>query len=272
MILRLGKVSVANGFNSAFWSIRQVLRSLLPLALACVAWTMPALAGRQQRFRVTPQRQALLNTIRYAEGTWTQGKNGYRVLFGGSLFRDLSRHPDKTIRRWPYSSAAAGAYQFLPATWRMAKKALQLRDFRPPSQDQAALYLIQRRKALRLADRGRFTRELAHKLAPEWSSFPTYSGKSYHGQPVRSFISLQRFYNGNLARVRRGQPEWVAAGPPPALTEPLAANNRSTPHPTPTRWIPVATSAACNGKLICLLDHVAHGGAPIQPESVISQS
>lgn len=260
-----------------FWSIQQVLRSLLPLALACVAWTLPVLAGRD--FDITPPRRALLNTIRFAEGTWSQGKNGYKVLFGGSLFHDLSRHPNKTIHRWPYSSAAAGAYQFLPTTWRMAKKALQLRNFQPDSQDQAALYLIQRRKALGLADRGQFTRELAHRLAPEWSSFPTHSGKSYHGQPVRSFLSLQRFYNEDLAaRVRREHPVLVAAGPPPPLSDqPLPAlatkNNHSRRHPTPTRLIPAATSAACD--VICLLDSVAYGGAPIYPEApeaIVSQS
>lgn len=252
-----------------------MLRSLLPLALACVAWTMPAFASLQQRFRVTPQRQALLNTIRYAEGTWKQGENGYRVLFGGSLFRDLRRHPNKVIHRWPYSSAAAGAYQFLPATWRMAKKALQLRDFSPRSQDQAALYLIKRRKALRLADRGIFTRELAAKLAPEWASFPTLANRSYYGQPVRSFQILKPFYDVQLARLRQTMPHGLAAGPPPALPAQLnlaARSQHSGSRPTSARVIPAATSAACNGELICLLDHVAHGVAPIQPGSLVSRS
>ena len=247
-----------------------MLRSLLPLALVCVAWTGPALAELYRHFEVTPERKALLNTIRYAEGTWKQGENGYRVQYGGGLFRDMSRHPNKIIHR-RYSSAAAGAYQFLPTTWRMAKNALRLKDFSRHSQDQAALYLIERRKALGLANRGVFTRELAHRLAPEWASFPKHSGKSYYGQPVRSFSSLQRFYKKNLAQLRDGLPSWVAAGPPPALSQPtaLAAENR----PTPTRWIPVANSAECNGELICLLDHVAHHGwAPSQPERLISQS
>ena len=252
-----------------------MLRSLLPLALACVAWSTPALAVLQQRFQVTPQRQALLNTIRYAEGTWRQGEDGYRVLFGGSLFRDFRRHPNKTIHRWPYSSAAAGAYQFLPGTWRMAKKALQLQDFSPRSQDQAALYLIQRRKALRLADRGVFTRELAAKLAPEWSSFPTLANRSYYGQPVRPFRTLKPFYDVQLARLRQTMPHQLVAGPPPALPPEaiLAARSRqSDAHPTPSRLLPVATAAECNGKLICLLDYVAHGGAPIQPDTLVSRS
>jgi len=236
---------------------------------------MPAIAGPHRHLEVTPERRALLNTIRFAEGTWRQGNAvGYRVQYGGGLFHDLSRHPNQIIRR-RYSSAAAGAYQFLPTTWRMAKKALQLKDFRPESQDQAALYLIRRRKALWLADRGRFTPELAHRLAPEWSSFPKKSGHSYYGQPVRSFSSLQKFYKKNLAEVRRGSPSWFAAGPPPALTDQttaLATSNRPAIHPTPTRLIPVANSADCDGKLMCLLDHVAQGGAPIHPEIMVSQS
>jgi len=73
----------------------------------------------------------------------------------------------------------------------------------------------------------------------------------------------------NLAVVRRGRPSWssslAAVEPPPALPTSLAADNRSTSHPAPDRWIPVATSAGCDGELMCLLDHVARGGAPIQP-------
>ena len=35
-------------------------------------------------FAITPERRALLNTIRYAEGTWANGDDvGYRILFGG---------------------------------------------------------------------------------------------------------------------------------------------------------------------------------------------
>ncbi|MCY4331201.1 MAG: glycoside hydrolase family 104 protein [Cyanobacteria bacterium MAG CAR1_bin_15] len=236
-----------------------------------VTCAMPAVAARKCRhlnFEVTPERRALLNTIRFAEGTWKNGsEDGYRVFYGGTLFQKMSRHPNKVHHR-RYSSRAAGAYQFLPATWRMAQKALRLRDFRPKSQDKAALYLICRREALGLADRGRFTKELAHRLAPEWASFPKHSGRSYYGQPVRSFRSLQNFYRANLAAVRRGSPSSpssVAAGPPPALP---VANNPSTSHPRPDRWIPVATSADCDGELMCLLDHVAGGGAPIQPERI----
>ena len=263
-----------------------MLRSLLPLALACVAWTLPAMArlprcphqcddpqltGSPSRcYKITPQREALLDTIRLAEGTWKQGEDGYRVLFGGELFDNLDHHPEKFISKGRYTSAAAGAYQFLPPTWKIAKEALNLGDFGPDSQDQAAIFLIQRRCALPLADKGKLTPELVAKLAPEWASFPKVNGKSYYGQPVRRFRELERFYYPTLAKNRVGQPPQgqLVAGPPP----PVPPSFASRPVSTPTRWIPVATSASCDGELMCLLDHVAAGGVPIQPGSIISQS
>ena len=157
-------------------------------------------------YAITPERRALLNTIRYAEGTWANGDDiGYRVMFGGGLMPHLERHPDRVIRRSRYASAAAGAYQFMPFTWRMVSQALGLERFGPQVQDQAAIFLIQRRGALALADQGQFTPHLAHKLAPEWASFPTLAGRSYYGQPVKRFHELKRFYEQNLAQLRAAQ-------------------------------------------------------------------
>lgn len=157
-------------------------------------------------YTLTPERRALLNTIRFAEGTWSSGKeDGYRILFGGRTVTSLERHPDKVQYSSGYASAAAGAYQFMPGTWNEASRKLSLKDFGPESQDQAALYLIEKRRALLLADSGKMTPELAARLAPEWASFPTYSGSSYYGQPVRRFTELKRFYEDNLASLKQGQ-------------------------------------------------------------------
>ena len=140
----------------------------------------PPLPTVQPTFAITPERRALLNTIRYAEGTWANGHDvGYRIMFGGSLMPTLERHPDRVIYSSRYASAAAGAYQFMPFTWNMVTQKLGLSRFDPDSQDQGALYLIQRRGALHLADRGEMTEELAAKLSPEWASFPTLAGNSY---------------------------------------------------------------------------------------------
>ena len=104
---------------------------------------MPSVPRMPRVFAITPERRALLNTIRYAEGTWKEGADiGYRVMFGGSLMKTLDRHPDRVNYTSGYASAAAGAYQFMPATWRLAVRALDLVGFGPHAQDQAALYLI----------------------------------------------------------------------------------------------------------------------------------
>jgi lysozyme len=154
-------------------------------------------------FAMTPERRALLNTIRYAEGTWKNGHEiGYRVLFGGSLFHSFDRHPDRVMFSPGYASAAAGAYQFMPPTWDLVSRSMGLVGFHPENQDQGALFLIQRRGALSLADRGELTPQLAARLAPEWASFPTLAGRSYYGQPVKRFDELRAFYQQNLAQLR----------------------------------------------------------------------
>ncbi len=156
---------------------------------------------------ITPERRALLNTIRFAEGTWKNGHDvGYRVMFGGSLMKTLNRHPDRVNYTSGYASAAAGAYQFMPATWRIAVRALDLVGFGPHAQDQAALYLIKKRGAMHLADRGELSPQLAAKLAPEWASFPTLRGYSYYGQPVVKYGRLKRFYEANLQKLRQIHP------------------------------------------------------------------
>ena len=154
-------------------------------------------------FAITPERRALLNTIRYAEGTWAGGDQiGYRIMFGGGLMPSLDRHPDRIVRKSGYASAAAGAYQFMPFTWSLASRTLGLDAFGPEVQDQAAIFLIQRRGALFMADQGLFTPILSAMLAPEWASFPTLAGRSYYNQPVRRFNELKRFYDENLSRLR----------------------------------------------------------------------
>jgi len=154
------------------------------------------------RYELTPERRALLNTIRYAEGTWKDGEDkGYRIIYGGGQFQDLSRHPERVIVK-RYTSAAAGAYQFLPKTWKGVAKELKLSSFEPRHQDQAALHLVERRGALKEIDRKGLTRNSMAKLAPEWASFPTWTGRSAYGQPVKSPQDLASFYSSNLRQLR----------------------------------------------------------------------
>ena len=154
------------------------------------------------RYELTPERRALLNTIRYAEGTWKDGEDkGYRIIYGGGQFQDLSRHPERVVVK-RYTSAAAGAYQFLPKTWKGVAKELRLASFEPRNQDQAALHLVKRRGALGDIDRQGLTKDAMAKLAPEWASFPTKAGRSAYGQPVKSHQELASFYSNNLRQLK----------------------------------------------------------------------
>lgn len=159
-----------------------------------------------EQFRNTPEGQALLATIRMAEGTERNGPDSYRVMFGGGLAPNLSQHPDKVIRRNGYASSAAGAYQFLTPTWQGQARKLGLQGFGPVEQDIAALDLA-RQRALRaglgglseLQTKG-FTPQFAAALAPEWASFPTMEGRSYYGQPVKGFDKLNQTYQATLKK------------------------------------------------------------------------
>ena len=186
------------------WSVGPVSAPIPQVAV------LPPLPEAPRFFAMTPERKALLNTIRYAEGTWKEGHPvGYRVMFGGSYMPSLERHPNRVNYTSGYASAAAGAYQFMPFTWNLVVQTLRLNDVQPPSQDQGALFLIQRRGALPMADRGELSPELAAKLAPEWASFPTLAGNSYYGQPVKRYDELRRFYEDNLAKLRQnGVEQW----------------------------------------------------------------
>lgn len=180
-----------------------VLHNPAEPAAASVQAAQPDQPDRKA-YAITPRRQALLNTIRYAEGTWKQGsREGYHTLYGGGRFASLARHPEIVVVK-RYTSAAAGAYQFLPGTWREASRRLQLASFQPANQDQAALYLVDRRGVLDEIDRSGLTPDAMAVLAKEWASFPTLSGQSAYGQPVKAATDLERFYQANLV-ANRGQ-------------------------------------------------------------------
>jgi lambda family phage tail tape measure protein len=136
--------------------------------------------------------RALLATIQYAEGTL--GPRAYGTHFGGSYTPPGGAHPDRVIRAGGYASAAYGAYQFMPDTWRGVGGG----SMTPARQDAGALQLIRKRGV----DPGQpLTREMIDKLAPEWASFPTIkTGTSYYGQGGKSFSQLQGFYRQQIAK------------------------------------------------------------------------
>ncbi|MCY4331958.1 MAG: glycoside hydrolase family 104 protein [Cyanobacteria bacterium MAG CAR1_bin_15] len=161
--------------------------------------------------------EALLRTIRFAEGTWRGGaEDGYQVIYGGRLISEVlpgadpfSSHPDHVVRKQnALNSSAAGAYQFMGRTWNNAARWLSIEDFSPHRQDQVARWLVRNR----LSDeeeaniaRGILTREALHQLAPEWAALPTRGGGSYYGydQHMKSWDELKAFYDRQLALLKR---------------------------------------------------------------------
>ena len=154
----------------------------------------------------------LKQAISGAEGTILGGKPGYNVMFGGGKFEGFSRHPNRVISSpGGYSSAAAGAYQFMPDTWKGVQKSLGLTDFSPQSQDIGMLKKVRERLMplgglAAISKAGTLTPEIQAALAPEWASFPTQSGKSYYGQPVKKAEQIQRFFQEGMKNVSPAAP------------------------------------------------------------------
>ena len=158
---------------------------------------------------LSPEIRAGLIGIRYAEGTWIEGgdpKKGYNIMFGGGLFDNTKGHPDRVIHSGRYSSAAAGAYQFMPGTWKSVGGGVMT----PERQDWGATRLWLSRLGLPQNQHGvnQLTRllvknkgisqNMAHKMAPEWASFPTIAGVSYYGQPVKPLSHINNAYHTTL--------------------------------------------------------------------------
>lgn len=145
-----------------------------------------------------PYVQAFLATIRAGEGT--AGGNGYRTLFGGGLFESFADHPRQVICRSTASgricSSAAGAYQFLRATWDRIAGRLGLPDFSPASQDIAALELIREKGAIEDIKAGRFDEAVA-KCRKVWASMP---GAGY-GQPEVAMTKYRQIYLAQLSNM-----------------------------------------------------------------------
>ena len=153
---------------------------------------------------VAPQgadnRERWLAAIRRAEGTEKEGGkpgDAYKIMFGGETFDNTKPgHPDTVVISNKYASAAAGAYQFMPFTWKEVTRQLGLPPNSPmtkENQDKAATYLAKKRGVD--INTAPFTQANLAKLAPEWASFPTMAGVSYYGQPVKSYKELLSVFN-----------------------------------------------------------------------------
>lgn len=175
---------------------------------------MPTVSGEG-----TPEQQGMLKALRYAEGT----TKSYGTIFGGNVVKELEegkltvqevinmadtgKLPQRlgggSVPGYGKGSKATGAYQFMPGTLEglIKQGALDPNEmFTNKVQDRAALQLAANRGVTAdLLKKEGFSANVANKLAPEWASVPTLSGRSYYGQPVKSLSSLQNIYKQSVS-------------------------------------------------------------------------
>ena len=143
----------------------------------------------------------LSKTIQFSEGTYKKdGTTNYNLGYGGNTFTDLNKHPDTVWHTDSGSSAAAGAYQFMPETYTRASTALGLTDFSPASQEKAGEWLAQKRgvDTSKLYTTRAGLKAAFHQMAPEWAGLPNNDDQSHYkginGNKSMKFDNLVSFY------------------------------------------------------------------------------
>ena len=177
-----------------------------PVAAASATST-PARGG------ISKNAKALLNTIRWAEGTLKPG--GYNTWFGGRADMDLTKMTINQVvaeqkKRLAsgqatygrYTSAAVGAYQMMKPELFAARAGLNpAKDkFTPENQDKMAIvgYMQGQARMSRAEIDAPISKGQIAKMAPVWASLPMLNGRSAHGQPVKRYADLVKIYNKNL--------------------------------------------------------------------------
>ena len=208
-----------------------------------------------------PNTRALLNTIRYAEGT--AGPNGYNTWFGGRTDMDLSKMTITEVvaeqrRRLAsgeatygqYTSAAVGAYQIMKPE-EAAKTAGLNPDttkFTPDVQDQLAVeaFLKDQAKLSQAEIQAPISKKQIAKIAPVWASLPKEDGKSAYGQPVKSYGNLEGVYNQNLGTAQSQQSQ----GAQPQAQAPVSTSKSGGGTVTPSAVVDEANVSKNQHKTI----------------------
>jgi len=161
---------------------------------------------------ISKNAKALLNTIRWAEGTLKP--DGYNTWFGGRSDMDLtkmsinevvaeqkSRLSSGKATYGSYTSAAVGAYQMMkPDAFASAAGLSGDSLFTPANQDKMAIagYMMGQARMSQEEIDAPINRGQIAKMAPVWASLPMANGQSRYGQPVKRYEDLTSVYNKNL--------------------------------------------------------------------------
>ena len=161
---------------------------------------------------ISKNAKALLNTIRWAEGTLKP--DGYNTWFGGRSDMDLTSMTINEVvaeqkRRLSageatygqYTSAAVGAYQMMkPEAFAAAAGLTGDSKFTPENQDKMAIagYMMGQAGMSAAEIDAPISRAQIAKMAPVWASLPMMNGASRYGQPVKRYEDLVAVYDKNL--------------------------------------------------------------------------
>ena len=199
--------------------------------------------------------KALLNTIRYAEGT--AGPNGYNTWFGGRTDMDLTsmtinevvaeqkrrlRTGEATYGK--YTSAAVGAYQMMEPEKAAAAIGLDpaTTKFTPEIQDRIAVdyYMKKQARMSQSEIEAPISKAQIAKISGVWASLPNAVGDSAYDQPVKKYKELENVYNKNMGPmstpppvIRKAEkpkavfkPSKVVASPMPAMSTSYMSNRK----------------------------------------------
>ncbi|MCU0503949.1 MAG: glycoside hydrolase family 104 protein [Anaerolineae bacterium] len=175
--------------------------------------------------------------------------DAYRVLYGGELLDDLSRHPNRRITAGGYTSTAAGRFQALWGTWKDFCEAIgespETLPFTQEWQDLFGIWCLHRRHALGSIAAGKIEEAVA-KCALEWASLP---GSPY-GQPtitMNQFLGAYTGAGGTIDNTELLTPTPAPAEPvAPAMTEVTPSTGR-VPQPESPKESPMPIPAIILG-------------------------
>lgn len=119
----------------------------------------------------SPNVQAFLKLIRYAEHFPDESDDFYNTLYGGGRFTGYQSHPKQRVTRWGHTSDAAGAYQILGSVWQEQKDKGVVADFSPAAQDKIAFGKFTYRHALASVCAGDLASAYV-ALKDEWTALP----------------------------------------------------------------------------------------------------
>jgi muramidase (phage lysozyme) len=241
---------VASGDRAVVWgfSIAHNIKQITNTIDSCKAdwWGCAMLKYKPAiSWDISPRNNvtAMLDLVAWAEGT----DSNYNRIYTGAEFTDYSKHPDRVMCSAGICSAAAGRYQFMPATWGTVKAKLNLPDFSPPSQDKAAIQLMKDGGCYGAAVRGDVA-DFADRCWTVWASF--------HGSNGAKLDKRQRSHP--IDKLQAKYQEFLGTANGTSITAPLPQMTMTSPM-APNRINPVTgESRPHNGA-----DYACALGAPV---------